>query len=99
METHKGDASREESGDALRRDGTLKDVSEIEWLHSPSVETKQPFVIEDKLEWPKSPSAPYDNGTNRSGDKRKRQVRSEESGSEDLKAPKRKVRFCRFVLY
>jgi hypothetical protein len=47
-------------GDALRDDGTLKDASKMEWLHSPSDGYNRSLVQdEDTLEWPKSPSTSY----------------------------------------
>ena len=73
-------------GDALREDGTLKDASEMEWLHSPSDGYNRDLVNqdEDELEWPTSPSAP---STYDSGNKRNRNG----SGSEDDEVPKAKV--------
>jgi hypothetical protein len=41
-------------GDACREDGTLKDASEMEWLHSPSDERSQ---LEPNEKWGQSPSS------------------------------------------
>ena len=90
-------------GDALREDGTLKDASEMEWLHSPSDENKHSLVSQhedgtlndaSELEWPNSPSE-----YNRSRNKRKRKDRGleldESSGSEDSdeEVPRAKVSY------
>jgi hypothetical protein len=78
----------------MHEDGTLKDASEIEWLHSPSDEYNRSLSQHEdrdgtsQLEWPDSPSTPSEH--HNSLDKRKRQA-SNESGSEDEEAPKAKV--------
>jgi hypothetical protein len=87
-------------GDALREDGTLKEASKMEWLHSPSDGYNRDLVFnhdEDELEWPTSPSA---QSTYDSGNKRKRQQFTG-SGSEDDEDPKAKVSeyFIDFLLY
>ena len=37
-------ASQHPVGEAVRADGTLKDASEIEWIHSPTSATSLPFL-------------------------------------------------------
>lgn len=89
-DTPKGDTLR---GDALREDGTLKDASEIEWLHSPSDEHKLsvPNQDEDTFEWPESPSAPWEYNSSIDSGNRWNSQKSNESRSEGDNGPKEKV--------
>ena len=77
-ETSHGEALR---GEALREDGTLKDASEMDWVHSPSQEYNG-----TKFRW-QDPESHHHS----IGDKRKGKQREDKSGSEDTEAPKAKV--------
>lgn len=70
-------------GDACRKDGTLKDASEIEWFNSPT-EYNRSLLEDSYLEFPSSPS--------KSGTKGKRK-RVESNDSESDERPRAKVSF------
>ena len=85
----------------MREDGTLKDASEMEWLHSPSNEYNRSFATQDEdqsykngsgVERPNS-SSEY-NGAFELGDTRKcKHLELNESESEAEEAPKAKVSY------